>query len=216
LVSSQPPSLERVKRKPGRPSLQSSSAPGAKYLIVEAAAKVYADHGYHDCSVAMILEESGVSRPTFYRYFKSRHEVISAVIKTINNKLINKILDYVSDSHDMLEVFDKGVDAYFDWAGEMGKISGSIFHEIHDVQSPASTHRTLIMNEIAKMAQQSRRLSGQSFNLIVLDALLHVVEHLGHQAFWPNKKNEVQIAELKLAVKTITHSTLSQLRVKTN
>ena len=212
MVIAQPSSLERVKRKPGRPSLQSGTEPSVRSLIIVAAGKVYADHGYHDCSVAMILEASGVSRPTFYRYFKSRHDVIGAVIKTINNKLISKILMYVSDSQDMLEVFDKGIDAYFDWGNEIGKIAGSIYHEIHDLQSPASSHRSLVISQITKMAQQSRRLAGQSLNFMVLDALLHVVEHLGHQAFWPSKKDQAQTEALKQAIKTITSSSLKQLK----
>jgi len=214
MLSAQPTLKERAKRKPGRPSLQNASEPGVRSLIIQAAEKVYADHGYHDCSVAMILEESGVSRPTFYRYFKSRHEVIGAVIKAVNNKLINKILFYISDSQDILEVFDKGVDAYFDWGNEIGKIAGSIYHEIYDTQSPASSHRSLVISQITKMAQHSRRLAGQSLNFVVLDALLHVVEHLGHQAFWPSKKDQAQTEELKQAIKTITSSSLKQLKVK--
>lgn len=47
--------------------------------IIESAGLAFVKHGYHACTVAHILEETGVSRTNFYRFFKNKEEVFEAI-----------------------------------------------------------------------------------------------------------------------------------------
>ena len=46
-----------------------------------------ARQGTPGSTVEHIVQASGVSRPTFYRHFKGRHEVLDAVIGRVNDVL---------------------------------------------------------------------------------------------------------------------------------
>lgn len=64
-----------MKRKPGRPS-----GSNAEEVILAGAWKAFAKYGFHDCTVAYILEFSGASRTNFYRFFKNKEEVFSCIL----------------------------------------------------------------------------------------------------------------------------------------
>ncbi|WP_165840094.1 TetR/AcrR family transcriptional regulator [Motiliproteus coralliicola] len=66
-----------VKRKRGRPR-----GSNADRTILQGAAKAFADLGYHDCRVADILAASNTSRTHFYRFFKSKEEVLKRLLET--------------------------------------------------------------------------------------------------------------------------------------
>ena len=50
-------------------------------LILDAAVRVFARSGYHDCRVGDITEEAGVAHGLLYHYFKSKDEVLEAVFR---------------------------------------------------------------------------------------------------------------------------------------
>ena len=57
--------------------------------IVDAFNKLITSHDFSKISVEMIMEKAGISRATFYRYFKDKYEVMNANFKDI--------LDYFID-----------------------------------------------------------------------------------------------------------------------
>ncbi len=53
--------------------------------IVETADRLFRKHGYANCSVEMIIREIGVSKGTFYYYFKSKPDILQAIVdKTLD------------------------------------------------------------------------------------------------------------------------------------
>jgi AcrR family transcriptional regulator len=54
-----------------------------RQAILEAAAKVFAQQGYHPASVADLADEVGMGLGTFYRYFKNKLDVFHAVIDQV-------------------------------------------------------------------------------------------------------------------------------------
>ena len=54
--------------------------------IVETADRLFREHGYANCSVEMIIREIGVAKGTFYYYFKSKPDILQAIVdKTLGN-----------------------------------------------------------------------------------------------------------------------------------
>jgi AcrR family transcriptional regulator len=51
--------------------------------ILEAAAEVFATKGYHEGSVADVIERAGVSRGTFYLYFDGKRAVLEAILEDL-------------------------------------------------------------------------------------------------------------------------------------
>ncbi len=50
--------------------------------ILDAAAKAFAERGYHDTSVSDIITAAGIARGTFYLYFESKRAVFDTLIDT--------------------------------------------------------------------------------------------------------------------------------------
>lgn len=48
--------------------------------IVETADRLFREHGYAKCSVEMIIREIGVAKGTFYYYFKSKPDILEAIV----------------------------------------------------------------------------------------------------------------------------------------
>lgn len=48
--------------------------------IVDTADRLFRQHGYAKCSVEMIIREIGVAKGTFYYYFKSKPDILEAVV----------------------------------------------------------------------------------------------------------------------------------------
>ncbi len=47
--------------------------------VVDKAGAAFVKHGYHGCTVEHILQETGVSRTNFYRFFKNKESVFEAL-----------------------------------------------------------------------------------------------------------------------------------------
>ena len=67
-----------VKRKPGRP--RAGAALAARGALLEAAAEVFASHGYAGASVERIVQRAGFSKGTFYWHFASKEELFLALV----------------------------------------------------------------------------------------------------------------------------------------
>lgn len=50
-------------------------------MLLDAAVRVFARSGYHDCRVGDITEEAGVAHGLLYHYFRSKDEVLEAVFR---------------------------------------------------------------------------------------------------------------------------------------
>ncbi|MDJ0630171.1 MAG: TetR/AcrR family transcriptional regulator [Rhodobacter sp.] len=57
--------------------------------IVETADRLFREHGYAKCSVEMIIREIGVAKGTFYYYFKSKPDILEAIV----NKTLSQIVE---------------------------------------------------------------------------------------------------------------------------
>lgn len=56
--------------------------------IVETADRLFRKNGYAKCSVEMIIREIGVAKGTFYYYFKSKPDILEAVVDTTLGQIV--------------------------------------------------------------------------------------------------------------------------------
>ena len=59
--------------------------------ILEAAKGVFADEGYHEASINMIIERAGIARGTFYLYFEGKAAVFDALLDQAMTDLRSRI-----------------------------------------------------------------------------------------------------------------------------
>ena len=57
------------------------ASPNKRELLIETAQRLFSEHGFHATGIDMILRESGVAKKTLYNHFRSKDELIYAVLQ---------------------------------------------------------------------------------------------------------------------------------------
>jgi AcrR family transcriptional regulator len=72
--------------------------PSRRDDLIDAAMRVFCQHGFHASGLDSILEAGGISRMTVYNHFKSKDELIVAAMRRRDEIFRNRMMKYV-DSH---------------------------------------------------------------------------------------------------------------------
>ena len=62
-----------------------------KQEIIDTANRLFSKKGYSQCSINDILNEIGIAKGTFYHYFRSKEDVLDAVIGSITREVMVKV-----------------------------------------------------------------------------------------------------------------------------
>ena len=63
--------------------------------LIDTAYRLFNEHGYHATGIDWILAESSVSKATLYKYFRSKEELILAVLQQRHQQVIELIISYM-------------------------------------------------------------------------------------------------------------------------
>lgn len=85
--------------------------------VLDAAAALFLEHGFHGTSIDDIGEQAGISGPGVYRHFPSKDAVLSAVTDRLWERL-RPALAAVEDAADAGQALDGLLDAHVDMAIE--------------------------------------------------------------------------------------------------
>jgi len=192
------------KRGAGRPKTNQMQGEELKEHVLAASSLVYSEYGYRDTSVAKIIKAAGISRPLFYRLFKSCYEVIDIIVARANEALFDALEQAMEKEENTLSMIGSGIDIYFEWCRNYGPVVGPIYREISDPESPAYTHRNQLMVKIALRLNAVFKLQQQATLLpMFIESLIVMIEHIGSSTFWPEAKAEAIIEQNKAIVRRI-------------
>lgn len=103
--------------------------------ILDAAMAVILRHGFDRCGMQDIATESGITRAALYRYFRSKDEILHALVTAINAEANNEaLLESRSDKpfgERLFRVFDS----------RLGKIQRMLREGKYGVEIAGATHR---------------------------------------------------------------------------
>ncbi|MEV0433349.1 TetR/AcrR family transcriptional regulator [Nocardia sp. NPDC050413] len=163
----------------GRPPQTQEQAEEVRARIVEATAAVFARNGSRGLSVAQIIEQAGLARPTFYRYFSNAAEPLRAVLDASNDGLVGGISAALAGTDEPVQLGIRLIDAYVDWARGHGAMLRPLFAELHDPGSPVSAYRERALDDIRDLVRKTFGELGRTVPTpLDLDAALHVCEYV--------------------------------------
>ena len=70
-----------------------------KISLIESGMKLFAEKGYHNTSVQEIVTEAGISKGSFYLYFKSKEEFITKSFHYFHTELTKRIKKVIAENH---------------------------------------------------------------------------------------------------------------------
>ena len=121
-----------------------TKAPEERRLeIIETAEKLFRDNGYANTSVEAIIKEMGVAKGTFYYYFKSKGDVLEAIVDHTLDQIV-KMAEQVADdaSLDALTKMERllansqiGDEDTKEVAGHLHLPANRELHEVSNIQT---------------------------------------------------------------------------------
>lgn len=200
-----------LQRRRGRPPKQEDQQSFDR-LIIDAATAVCAIHGFHGTTVELILQEAGVSRPTFYRFFKNKEDVLKRMAVEINQELVNTVSLAVENAETVIEKIEAGVDAYIDWGIRRGEIVRVLYNALFDPAFPIpeirqNTFRQLIWLFMSELKETDR----PAFDPLFIDAIINTVEYLGTSLF-TGKDSENNLVRVRGIILYFLKSSLLGIR----
>jgi AcrR family transcriptional regulator len=103
--------MKTIVKKVGRPIDQERCAQ-RREEILEAAATLFAEHGYADTDTQLLADSLGVGKGTLYRYFPSKRDLFLAVADAVMRKMSERVDAAVASVSDPLERIAEGIKAY--------------------------------------------------------------------------------------------------------
>src|SRR5690349_8680122 len=144
-------SEEMSRRGPGRPRRTDEETAKIRQRIVDAAERTFAREGYHGVTATRVIEEAGLTRTNFYRYFRNSDEPLQLVFDRVTTDLHALIAYGVAPiPHGPAQVV-AGIDAYLAWSRRYRHLLPAIMADVHDPGSPVSAIRQEALEAIVSL-----------------------------------------------------------------
>ena len=98
-------------RRPGRPPNPEIRS-RREEEILDAAAKLFAEHGYSDMATQALADELGVGKGTIYRYFPTKRDLFLAAVDRMMSQLTASVDHAVASVEDPFEQMHWGIRSY--------------------------------------------------------------------------------------------------------
>lgn len=111
-----------------------------KKEILDTAQVLFSMKGYERCSVNDILNEIGIAKGTFYHYFKSKEEVLDAIVERTTELIISRGED--ATKRDELSPIDKLMQVFLSIRIE-DEMPSDLLEEIHKSENALMHQKSL-------------------------------------------------------------------------
>jgi AcrR family transcriptional regulator len=156
-----------------------TSASTPQERILDAAARVFAKHGVHDSSVEDVLQLADVSRRTFYRHFRNKDDVLSALYELAMSELFAAMDSVRTKTNDPFAALRYGLDAYLDFHTAGRTLLRVLLVEAFRSGSPLVERRRLLREAVAeRLREAAEAVTKTTADPYVYYALMSALEGL--------------------------------------
>lgn len=104
--------------------------PPGKKKTLESAIKLFAKQGYNGTSTLQIAKEAGVSQATVFKYFKTKEDLLYAIILPVIPKLFSRFLGRIQKAKSVQELISYIVRDRFEFLEENKNTVKIVFSEL--------------------------------------------------------------------------------------
>jgi TetR/AcrR family transcriptional regulator, ethionamide resistance regulator len=126
------------------------SPESAEREILEAAESFLAEHPFRDLSVDEVMARTTLSRPSFYVYFRDRHQLLVRLVEGIGRELFDAANQWLEQDGDMRTSFGAVAAKYAEHGLVLGAIADAAGHD----PDAEETYRGLIERFIEATARR--------------------------------------------------------------
>ncbi len=167
----------RTKKRPGLEE--------QKRIIADAAVELFIEHGSRAISISQICDRASVSRPTFYRCFKDKDELIYNLYQdSVNTNVQDIMLNGLNSSTSLDEAWLRNaLDELFESIFQRPKLAELVFIESNDSGSPAFTIVDMAFEHAADVMENYMvKSTGKKPSRVLLKSVLAANQWIAHDA----------------------------------
>jgi AcrR family transcriptional regulator len=82
--------------------------------LVDAARRLFAEHGFADTSTESIVQAAGVTRGALYHHFRDKTALFEAVYETLEHEVVDHVVSGIGAAKTSMERLRKGAEAFLD------------------------------------------------------------------------------------------------------
>ena len=136
----------------------------ARLVLLQTAARLFAEHGFEAVSTRMLAKEAGVNMAMIAYYFGSKEKLFEAIIDEYIPKTREALLNIVQQNITSWEKFSMAMEVFVDKMFSNNTFSKLIYRELSLQQRPVHSERIMdavmrnwqIMKEIIAEGQQNK------------------------------------------------------------
>ncbi len=129
--------------------------------LLEAALKTFAEIGYYDTSVDMIVAEAHTSKTTFYEFFQSKEDCVRDILAREGGELIYRVVTEAAQGTDHRERMRRGIRAFVMACAERRQLARVLLFESVGVSPEIEAVRHNLHGKFAHVvAEEVRRAQG--------------------------------------------------------
>ena len=168
-------------------------------IIVDAAIDLFISKGSRAISISQICSQADVSRPTFYRCFDDKEDLIRYLYQTAVNEHVEKILNGMQTGSSGKGWMQASVNQTIDAILEQHKLAQFVFIESSDPTSPAYKIVNDAYERAAVVIQKwAKKNLGNKPKIALIKSVLVAAEWLVHNAIRAGMTAEA-VTEAKVA-----------------
>ncbi|MFP5383033.1 MAG: TetR/AcrR family transcriptional regulator [Gammaproteobacteria bacterium] len=169
--------MARIQSIPINHPRESLSRSPAKVEILLNSLLVFIERGITEVTVQDLLNAAGISRRTFYKYFRNKIDVLESLYKLAVDVMVVRFKMRASQAQTIDEAAVGWVDVSFEYHRDLGPVIRMMQEEAIRSESPLAPHRRQAQGVVVEiMNEELLRISGQSVDPLALKALLWLME----------------------------------------
>jgi AcrR family transcriptional regulator len=133
--------------------------------ILEAATRLFGNHGYHSATVPMIVAEADSSTGSFYVHFRNKEDVFAAVLITLGETLSEVLEKAKQTEHDPIQGIPRAVESLFLYLAENPQEARILIVESSGLSPELERVRRSILSKHAEHVRHNIESAPESFEV---------------------------------------------------
>lgn len=171
--------------------------------ILEAATRLFREHGYHDVGMADVGAEVGITGPAVYRHYRNKETLLIAVVERELARLVASVEESAAGGSTPAGVLER-VDGALAWGAiEERTISTMYVREVRHAPFEARAGIRVLQRHLTRIWSDALRavrpeLSQEEAEYVVLTSYGVFLSHLFFESTLPRRRHERLLVELAL------------------
>jgi AcrR family transcriptional regulator len=162
--------------------------------ILAGAAKAFGALGYAKVRVEDILLEADVSRPTFYKVYRTKDDVFEALSDRHHREIKERLEHAAEIASDPVERLTEMIDAFLRWRAGLGPVGRVLDLEARSPGSRLARHRGAILRAVARLSGELLAAAGRPpVDPVLVPALIAAMESLADSLLVDGKPDEAAL-----------------------